>query len=165
MDENGTLDPATLLVRNPGTGYEVGDLVLVQATKLYEVNKFLNFRAGVSDPLGELAQVVFYGNGVPLIGSSSVFGGEATLTHIPTSERLSFVNTRALYGDGRDNPPTVMPSGGFVESLQESAHTTIGQHSWGWRRNWEQQHMHRENYPAPAWFWSNIHDYWTWPPS
>ena len=43
--------------------------------------------------------------------------------------------------------------------------SAIGQASWGWRRNWQQQHMFGGNYPAPAWFWNELDNYWRWPPT
>ena len=69
----------------------------------------LFLRARLNDPLNEIERVEFFGNGVPLSGTASAFGDEATITFTPQSEALSFLSVRPIYGDLRDGAPDVMP--------------------------------------------------------
>jgi hypothetical protein len=163
LDENGSIS-GEVTVLNAGSGYGYGDVLLCSAPVQYQVGQPLTLRARVNDPLNELGRVAFYANGVELTQPHTVLGNVHLLTFTPDSEDLSFLSVRALYGDGRDDPPTVSKSSscGCSASYLEDCHMG-GQSCWGWRRSWEQQHCHPTDYLCPPWFWGQT-QYWAWPP-
>ena len=57
------------------------------------------------------------------------------------SEALNFITVRPLYEDARDDAPVVSPAKSLIHGLSSEGSSAIGQASWGWRRNWQQQHM------------------------
>ena len=140
------------------------DLVIAPASLIYEEGEPSILRARLNDPMNEVSQLRFFGNGVELTGTTTSFSGETTMIFTPESEALSFVTARALYGDERDNPPAVMPVAGSSTVLRSTERGVVAQSRWGWKRNWQQQHMYDGTYPAPSWFWDGVNGYWSWPP-
>ena len=147
-----------------GSGYDLNDVLVAPAALLYELEETLMLRVRLHDPMNEVSQLKFYGNGVELDGISTTASGQTTMVFMPESEALSFVTARALYGDERDNPPAVMPVAGSSTILRSTERGEVATTRWGWNRNWQQQHMYDGNYPAPSWFWSGVNGYWSWPP-
>ncbi|NDB66105.1 MAG: hypothetical protein EB168_10660, partial [Euryarchaeota archaeon] len=147
-----------------GSGYDLNDLVIAPASLIYEEGEPSILRARLNDPMNEVSQLRFFGNGVELTGTTTSFSGETTMIFTPESEALSFVTARALYGDERDNPPAVMPVAGSSTVLRSTERGVVAQTRWGWKRNWQQQHMYDGTYPAPSWFWDGVNGYWSWPP-
>ena len=162
FDENGSISELHVVVA--GSGYAQGDILICSSPVQYFTGEAITLRARVNDPLGELDRVAFYGNGVEIPGTPIAYGDEYRLTFIPTSETISFFSARALFGDQRDNPPSILPSSscGCSSSFYEDCEFS-GQSCWGWRRSWEQQHCTPFNYICPPWYWGNT-SYWAWPP-
>ena len=140
IDENGTIitdDSGNLVDGNytlvGGSGYALSDLIVAPAPYIYEAGSPSLLRARLNDPLNEIERVEFFGNGVPLSGTASAFGDEATLTFTPQSEALSFLSVRPIYGDLRDGAPDVMPSNGFEASLFDQGRSSEDRSTWDGR--------------------------------
>ena len=161
LDSKGSLTGITIV--SGGTDYSPEDMILTNSPLSFDVGQTIIISARVNDPLGEMDRVEFYGNGVELnnvLQNQNIDDDLYQIQYTIPDQGLEFISVRALYGDGRDDGPSI-PVGYSSKKFNEQ--NWCGQGHWGWSKHWVQQHCLPSDYVCPPWFWGNV-DYWPWPP-
>ena len=117
LDSKGSLTGITIV--SGGTDYSPEDMILTNSPLSFDVGQTIIISARVNDPLGEMDRVEFYGNGVELnnvLQNQNIDDDLYQIQYTIPDQGLEFISVRALYGDGRDDGPSI-PVGYSSKSL------------------------------------------------
>ena len=93
-----------------GTDYVEGDLIIPSAPAVFKLGESISLDARLMGPKSQINRVAFFANGVEIEGDvSEMVGGYYRTMFSPSDPGAYFITIRALYGDSRDDAPSVYP--------------------------------------------------------